>query len=69
MPLKPSPVVYSCPACRWSHTVAPRSDALLPGEFFESCPRCSYAPLDTRVASVIEAAMARAAQQIKALVR
>ena len=38
MPVRPSPMTYRCPSCGWSKTTAPKSDALLPGEFFTKCP-------------------------------
>jgi hypothetical protein len=28
--------------------VAPRSDALMPGEYFDACPSCGHAPLTRR---------------------
>jgi len=56
MPIRPSTTVYTCPSCRWSQTVTPRSDALLPGEFFARCPKCGHGDLETRNASVLGAA-------------
>ena len=46
---------YRCPACGWSKTVAPLSDALGPGDFYSACPKCSHAPLDTQHAGASEA--------------
>lgn len=48
MPMRPQLTTYTCPACRWSRTVAPRSDALLPGEYFAHCPACGYESLEHR---------------------
>ncbi len=45
MPIKPKPFVYSCPACGWRKIVAPRSDALMPGEYYDCCPTCDHTPL------------------------
>ena len=51
MPIRPDPTTYACPACGWSKTVAPRSDALKPGEYFDTCPSCGHAPLTRRSSS------------------
>lgn len=51
MPIRPSPLRYTCPACGWSKTVAPQSDALGPGDFYGACPRCHHSPLQTQSAS------------------
>ena len=48
MSIRPSPRTYFCPSCHWSKTVAPRSDALMPGEFFTACPKCGHGELETR---------------------
>ncbi|WP_295399530.1 hypothetical protein [uncultured Thiocystis sp.] len=48
MPILPAPITVGCPACGWSKTVAPRSDALMPGEYFDACPACGHAPLTRR---------------------
>lgn len=45
MPIRPEPIAFSCPACGWSKTVAPRSDALKPGEYFDKCPVCGHEEL------------------------
>ena len=67
MPIRPQPVTYSCPACRWSKTVAPRSDALMPGEFFSACPSCRHAPLDKKRASAAEATLGGLVEALKRL--
>ncbi|MCX7258605.1 MAG: hypothetical protein NTZ64_18315 [Polaromonas sp.] len=67
MPIRPQPVTYTCPACGWSKTVAPRSDALMPGEFFSACPRCHHAPLDTKRASAAQATLGGLADALKRL--
>lgn len=45
MPIKPKPFIYVCPSCGWRKTVAPRSDVLLPGEYYDYCPICGTTPL------------------------
>ncbi|MGK0162488.1 hypothetical protein [Pseudomonas mosselii] len=40
MPIRPMPCTLKCQACGWRKTVAPASDALLPGEWYACCPRC-----------------------------
>ena len=67
MPIPPPPTTYSCPACHWSKTVAPRSDALMPGEFFSACPRCRHAPLDRKRANAAQAALGQMKDAFKRL--
>lgn len=50
MPILPAPSTYHCPACGWSKTVAPRSDAWMPDELFTACPVCQHQPLTCRPA-------------------
>ena len=50
MAIRPSSMHYHCPACSWSKTVAPLSDALGPGDFYSACPECGHAPLDAKPA-------------------
>lgn len=59
MPVAPPPKIYRCSACGWSKTVAPRSDALMPGEFFRVCPSCGHVPLDEQAAGAFRAGVAR----------
>jgi Zn-finger nucleic acid-binding protein len=40
MPIKPKPFIYLCPLCGWKKSISPRSDALLPGEYYDCCPKC-----------------------------
>lgn len=51
MPIRPLPSVYTCPKCGWTKSVAPRSDALMPGEYFSKCPACGCGTLTHRNAS------------------
>ncbi|RMW98656.1 hypothetical protein EBQ25_08795 [Allofranklinella schreckenbergeri] len=47
MPIPPPPCTYRCPACGWSKTVQPASDALIRGvDYFDRCPRCDAQPLE-----------------------
>ena len=48
MPIPPPPTTYICPACGLSKTVFPRSDALMPGDFFHACPSCGHTSLDRK---------------------
>ncbi|RMX09514.1 hypothetical protein EBQ24_06350 [Allofranklinella schreckenbergeri] len=51
MPVKPPPCTYRCPACGWSKTVSPASDALIRGvDSFDRCPRCDNRQLEVRPA-------------------
>ena len=67
MPIRPQPTTYSCPAWHWSKTVAPRSDALMPGEFFSACPSCGHAPLATKRANTAPATLGQLADTLKRL--
>jgi hypothetical protein len=65
MPIRPHPIIYSCTSCGWSKTVAAKSDAFMPGEFFDACPLCGHAPLETRPATITQGTLFTLAQQIK----
>ncbi|MDR1936592.1 MAG: hypothetical protein LBS49_13630 [Candidatus Accumulibacter sp.] len=54
MPIKPPPRTYTCPKCGWSKSVAPKSDAFGPGDFFESCPKCGNERLETHAARFVK---------------
>lgn len=70
MPVRPRTITYRCPACHWSKTVAPRSDALIPGiEYFDSCPACRHSPLETQAASAARATISGLAEQIRRMMR
>ncbi len=58
MPMKPRPFTYVCEECKWTKTVAPRSDALRPGEWFDQCPNCGSKALKMRAAGWFESAIA-----------
>ena len=40
MPIKPRPFTFICEDCNWKKTIAPRSYALMPGDWFATCPKC-----------------------------
>ena len=44
--IKPVPFIYKCPTCKWEKVVAPKSDALTPLDYFESCPECGCKKLN-----------------------
>ena len=67
MPIPPPPKTYQCPTCGWSKTVAPRSDALTPGDYFGACPGCGHAPLDVQPATALQALKARTAFGLKSI--
>lgn len=69
MPIRPSPTTYTCPACGWSKTVTPRSDALMPGDHYIACPACGHAPLKSRQAAAAQSALAQLSQQVKRMLR
>lgn len=70
MPIPPLPRTYTCPTCHWSRTVAPRSDAMIPGlDHFRACPACGHGPLEMQPASAARATLAELADQIKRLMR
>ena len=58
MPIRPRPITYHCPKCQWSKTIQPRSDALMPGDRVDTCPRCGHTDLEettqNRPASLLE---------------
>lgn len=58
MPVRPRPFTYECEGCGWTKTVAPRSDALVPGEWFEVCPQCGGRELKVRAAGWFERVVA-----------
>ena len=53
MPIRPEPRTYYCPSCGWQKTTAPRSDALMPGDFYSECPRCGNKDLKVREAGLL----------------
>lgn len=69
MPIRPLPTTYFCPACGWSKTVSPRSDALMPGDIYDACPACGNESLENRNAGPVDAALGSVAQKIKTLLR
>lgn len=47
MVLPPPPRTFICRRCGWTRTVAPRSDALMPGEGVHRCPVCGNGELSS----------------------
>ena len=58
MPIRPRPFTFVCGECGWKKTVAPRSDALGPGEWFKQCPKCGSEALKRRAAGWVERTLA-----------
>lgn len=67
MPIRPPPRLFRCPACHWSKTVAPRSDALTPADYFSSCPACGHAALDAKAAGALQGEVAQVLGAIEQL--
>lgn len=65
MPIRPAPTTYECPMCHWTKTVAPVSDALMPGEYFRACPQCNCNALVSRPATAAKAVLIRIQSQLK----
>ena len=51
MPIRPRPITYRCPKCQWSKTIQPRSDARMPGDRVDTCPRCGHT--DRRLVAIL----------------
>lgn len=69
MPIKPHPIIWSCPSCGWSKTVAPRSDALAPGEHYDACPKCGEENLKAARANDVLAGVAELAGKLRQILR
>lgn len=67
MPIRPKPTSYRCHQCNWSKTVAPKSDALGPGDWFSTCPACGSAKLEQRPAYSVEVMLSTMLQRIRGL--
>lgn len=65
MPIRPPPCTFTCPSCGWSKTVAPQSDALMPGDFVDVCPKCKHSPLQISAGQGVRGALGRWSQLIK----
>lgn len=55
MAVKPQARIYTCRKCGWKKYVAPQSDALGPGEFYDACPECASEELETEKAGLFSA--------------
>ncbi len=40
MSIKPNPYICKCSQCNWEIGIAPKSDALMPWDYFDCCPEC-----------------------------
>lgn len=67
MAIRPPLYQYHCSACGWSKTVAPRSDALGPCDFYSACPQCHHGPLESRPAGVVQGELTQIANTIERL--
>ncbi len=54
MPIKPKPRTYVCPSCGWQKSVFPVSDAMMPGDYFKSCPKSGTKELKQIEPTMIE---------------
>jgi Zn finger protein HypA/HybF involved in hydrogenase expression len=54
MPIKPMPFTFECGDCGWKKVVAPLSDCLGPGDWFERCPKCGNEKLQMKQARWLE---------------
>lgn len=68
MPIKPKPWVYVCESCKWNKVISPRSDALLPGEYYNCCPVCGYKPLKKESVSQLADLMAQMRDKLLKLI-
>ena len=61
----PEPYTYRCSDCGWRKTLAPKSDALMPGDFFSACPVCQSPDLQREQATGLARALARLRRQLR----
>ena len=52
MPVAPRPFKVTCPKCNYSKVVRPKSDALNPMDWINTCPKCD-AKMDREILSGI----------------
>lgn len=53
MPIKPVPVLFTCPKCSWSIVFAPKSDVLT--ELYPNkCPKCGCEDLDAKSVGLLD---------------
>ena len=67
MPIRPPSRLFRCPACGWSKTVIPRSDALGPGDYYNACTQCHHSPLESQPVGALEGEVAQAIHTIARL--
>lgn len=54
MIIKPKPYICRCSQCDWELGIAPQSDAIMPWEYFDSCPKCGSEELIREPLSLIK---------------
>ncbi|MNF88834.1 hypothetical protein D3C76_1217140 [compost metagenome] len=59
MPVRPQPFTFICDGCGWKKTIAPRSDALGPGDWCDRCERCGSTSLTFKTAGVVDRILAQ----------
>lgn len=64
-PIRPPSLHSHYPACDWSQTTAPRSDALLPGHLHHACPRCGCKDLQVQAANPTQVLLAWVRQAMR----
>lgn len=63
--MRPAPMHYHYPACHWSKTIAPRNDALGPGDLHHACTRCGCKDLQVRDANPAQEPLAWVRQAMR----
>lgn len=64
MPIPPCPMTFHCDQCNWGKAVAPVSDALGPGDWHHSCPKCGNPNLQVSRAGALASLLAKAARHL-----
>ena len=64
MVMRPAPRTFTCSACGWFKNTAPRSDALMPGDYYRECPVCEHTPLDVKRTNPIQSAVDELAKRL-----
>jgi RNA polymerase subunit RPABC4/transcription elongation factor Spt4 len=65
--IKPHPITYTCPACNWSKTIAPQSDALTPSENITQCPKCGNQQLTIERAGIFATTKAEVSNMLSSI--
>ena len=67
MPIAPSPMTYRCQKCGWSQTTTPKSDALMPGDYYDACPQCGDESLESSPADLVSAVVMGVVRKVREL--